>query len=155
MRFRFSLRFLAVRTEPRKSTEVESRCKTGIDEPRLLTRKDAEMKIKEIMGRRAFIARAVALTGLGVFLLSREASAIEALDPEVLKRELCAKTRLEEEFVEDVLEQTKSGTIPKELLLCAYRYALKKGRSQRLIYFRYCLVTLGKRSGLNLELKQF
>ena len=117
--------------------------------------KDAIMKITEVMGRRAFIARAVAFVGSGVFLLSRDVGAEEALDPATLKSQLCVKTKLEEAFVDDVLDKVDEGLLPRKILIAAYRYALKKGRSQRLIFFKSCLETLAKRAGIKIEFKSF
>lgn len=117
--------------------------------------KDAIMKITEVMGRRAFIARAVAFVGSGVLLLSRDVGAEEALDPATLKSQLCVKTKLEEAFVDDVLDKVDEGLLPRKILIAAYRYALKKSRSQRLIFFKDCLETLSKRAGIKIEFKKF
>ena len=113
------------------------------------------MKITEVMGRRAFIARAVAFVGSGVLLLSRDVGAEEALDPATLKSQLCVNTKLEEAFVDDVLDKVDEGLLPRKILIAAYRYALKKSRSQRLIFFKDCLETLSKRAGIKIEFKKF
>ncbi|MBP5621615.1 MAG: hypothetical protein J6X44_06325 [Thermoguttaceae bacterium] len=107
------------------------------------------------MGRRAFIARAVALTCAGTLFPRQTASAAEALDPDILKAQLCAKTELECAFVDDVVDKAKDGTLPIKILTTAYRYALSKGRSSRLIYFKRCLEELTKRAGLKITFKNF
>ena len=107
------------------------------------------------MGRRAFIARAVALACAGTLFRRQTASAAEALDPDILKMQLCAKTELECAFVDDVVDKAKDGTLPIKILTTAYRYALSKGRSSRLIYFKRCLEELTRRAGLKITFKSF
>ena len=107
------------------------------------------------MGRRAFIARAVALACAGFVLPRRLSSASEALDPEILKTQLRAKTELERAFVDDVVEKSNAGILPVKILTTAYRYALGKGSSSRMVYFKKCLETLTRRAGINITFKNF
>lgn len=109
----------------------------------------------EKMGRRAFIARAAALAGAGALLLHEPARASEALDPEILKSQLYVKTELEGAFVDDVVAMTRKGTLPAKILASAYRYALTKDSSHRVIYFKKCLEILTKRTGLRIKFKDF
>lgn len=114
------------------------------------------MKITQVMGRRRFIAGAVTLVGSVLFLgLDQQANAAEALDPDILKTQLRCKNDAEEKFVDDVVEKVGEKKIPVKILTSAYRFALKKETSKRMIYFKYCLETLLKRAGIRVQLKSF
>lgn len=113
------------------------------------------MKITQVMGRRRFIAGAVSFVGLSLLGSGRHANAAEALDPEILKTQLRVKNDAEEAFVDDVVKKVKEGAIPTSILTSAYRYAIKKETSKRMIYFKYCLETLTKRAGIKVQFKTF
>lgn len=113
------------------------------------------MKITKVMGRRRFIFDALSLVGLGLVALNQDANAVEALDPEILKNQLCVKTDAEEAFVDDVIDKAKSGELPMKFLTNAYRYAIQKNKSQRVVYFKRALEALCKRAGRKIEFKSF
>ncbi|MBQ9875440.1 MAG: hypothetical protein IJM30_13380 [Thermoguttaceae bacterium] len=111
------------------------------------------METKKTMGRRAFIGRVATLVGAGYFLAGRSAGASEALDPEILKSQLRAKTEREKAFVDDVVQKASDGILPMKIFTTARRYALQKDASQRVVYFKMCLEALTKRAGLKIVFK--
>lgn len=113
------------------------------------------MKITKVMGRREFITGAVSAFALAMLAQTKKADAVEALDPEILKSQLRVKTDAEAAFVDDVVDKAKKGVIPMKIFMTAYRYALDKGKSKRVIYFRYCLVSLTQKAGLKIDFKSF
>ncbi|MDD3588270.1 MAG: hypothetical protein PHQ75_13895 [Thermoguttaceae bacterium] len=107
--------------------------------------------------RRQFIAAGMTM-GACFFVAgtSPEANAAEdVLSYEFLCMKLYAKTEAEKKYLKDVVDKVKDKTVPQKFLYAAYRYAMKKEKLKRIIYFDRCLVYLCGRANIRVSFKSF
>lgn len=107
------------------------------------------------IGRRSFIARAVATLAFGAFALDAARADSGMLDADKLKAELRATTAAQATFIDDVVDKVQKGLVPEKMLYAAYKFAMKKEVGRRVFYFRLCLVELAKRARLKVKFLSF
>ena len=111
----------------------------------------------EKLTRRQFISTGVTI-GTLFFVVGTGPEANAAADElsyEFLCMNLYAKTEAEKAYLKDIVDKMDDKTIPKKLVYTAYRYAMKKDKYKRIIYFNRCLVYLCGRANLKVKFKSF
>ena len=116
---------------------------------------DARTPKMNRIGRRSFIARAVATLAFGAFALDAARAGSGMLDADKLKDELRATTAAQATFIDDVVDKVQKGLVPEKMLYAAYKFAMKKEVGRRVFYFRLCLVELAKRARLKVKFLSF
>ena len=78
-----------------------------------------------------------------------EAAAAEKLTADLLKKELRAKNKDEEAYIDKVVKIRDDDKLPNSMLVAAYRYAVKKD-DNRFAYFVKALESLAKKEKIKL-----
>lgn len=76
---------------------------------------------------------------------------LEALNYESLYASLYPKTDQEEAYLKDIVEKIDKKAIPVKIVVASYRYAMKKRKSERMVYFAKCLSVLCDRAGIKIK----
>lgn len=106
--------------------------------------------------RRQFISTGVTLGTLffGVFgEVSSVDAAVEPLSYDLLCMRLYAKTDAEKAYLKDIVDKMDDKVIPQKFVYAAFRYAMKKDKLKRIIYFDRCLVYLCGRARIQVKFK--
>ncbi|MGL4943249.1 MAG: hypothetical protein ACRC46_08655 [Thermoguttaceae bacterium] len=64
------------------------------------------------------------------------------LTADVLKKTLIAKTPAEEAYIDTIVAKRDAGRISAQTVSSAYRYAMKKNRDRRIVYFKSAIDAL-------------
>lgn len=110
-----------------------------------------------VISRRCFFKGLIAAGGLlcGCSFSETGSAAEDALTADKLKMDLRASTKMQEEYIDDVCEKRKEKIIPEKLVFASWRYAMKKNKASRMIYFDKCLQTLCSRERIKVKFKSF
>ncbi len=74
------------------------------------------------------------------------------LTAEVLAKTLYAVTPSEVQYCEDIINARNAGILPNKILFAAYKYAMKKEKDRRMVYFEIVIADLCKKQGIVLSL---
>lgn len=110
-----------------------------------------------VISRRCFFKGLIVTGSLfcGGWLSDAVSAAEDPLTAEKLKMDLRASTKKQEEYLDDVCEKRDEKIIPAKLVYAAWRYAMKKNKASRVIYFDKCLQILCSREGIKVKFKTF
>ena len=73
------------------------------------------------------------------------------LTGDVLAKTLYAKTPAEKKYCETVIAARDAKILPDRIFYAAYRYAIKKDKDRRFIYFQTVLTQFCKEAGITLQ----
>lgn len=100
---------------------------------------------------RRFFFRLALLGVASVFSCSLFAQTAETtLTADVLAKTLFAKTPTEKKYCENVIAARDAKILPDRILYAAYRYAMKKDKDRRFMYFQIVLPQFCKEAGVTL-----
>ncbi|MDO4586895.1 MAG: hypothetical protein Q4C95_06300 [Planctomycetia bacterium] len=107
----------------------------------------------EIINRRSFL-KTLLLGGTACCfscLAVDNGFSLEVLNYESLYASLYPKTDQEEAFLKDIVEKIDKKAIPVKIVVASYRYAMKKRKSERIVYFAKSLSILCDRAGIKVK----